>query len=283
MISAQQVKDKIKNSAKGDSMKAQLLLRNYMMERFLARVALSEYKDNFILKGGMLVSAVVGIQARTTMDIDATVRALPLRLEETKCIIEKIIYIDAGDGVTFEITKISDIMEEHDYPGIRIVLDSKLEGLKQTIKVDISTGDEITPNAIRYFYKLMFNAGEIAIWSYNLETLLAEKLETIIARGTANTRMRDFYDVYTLWKEKEKEVNVEILNGAFYNTANKRETIKQMENIEAVLKEIEYSLDMRKLWLNYLQNSVYVKDLEWDKVLGMIKVIFGKIIKRSEN
>ena len=128
MISAQQLKDKIKNSAKGDSMKAQLLLRNYMMERFLSRVALSEYKDNFILKGGMLVSAVVGIQARTTMDIDATVRALPLRLEETKCIIEKIIAIDAGDGVTFEITKISDIMEEHDYPGIRVVLDSKLEG-----------------------------------------------------------------------------------------------------------------------------------------------------------
>lgn len=283
MISAQQLKDKIKNSAKGDSMKAQLLLRNYMMERFLARVALSEYKDNFILKGGMLVSAVVGIQARTTMDIDATVRALPLRLEETKYIIEKIIAIDAGDGVTFEITKISDIMEEHDYPGIRIVLDSKLEGLKQTIKVDISTGDEITPNAIRYFYKLMFNAGEIAIWSYNLETLLAEKLETIVARGTANTRMRDFYDIYTLWKEKEMDVNVGILHRAFYNTANKRDTIKQMENIESILKEIEYSSEMKKLWLTYLQNSVYVRELEWDKVLETVKIIFGKIIEKKEN
>ena len=138
MISAQQLKDKIKNIAKGDSMKAQLLLRNYMMERFLARVSLSDYKDNFILKGGMLVSAVVGIQARATMDIDTTVRALPLQVDETKSIVEKIISIDAGDGVTFEIKKISDIMEEHDYPGIRIVLDAKLENLTQAIKVDMT-------------------------------------------------------------------------------------------------------------------------------------------------
>ena len=283
MISAQQLKDKIKNIAKGDSMKAQLLLRNYMMERFLARVSLSDYKDNFILKGGMLVSAVVGIQARATMDIDTTVRALPLQVDETKSIVEKIISIDAGDGVTFEIKKISDIMEEHDYPGIRIVLDAKLENLTQAIKVDISTGDEITPSAIRYFYKLMFNAGELAIWSYNLETLLAEKLETIVARGTTNTRMRDFYDIYTLWEEKEKDINVEILRRAFYNTAKKRSTMQLMENTEAVLKEIGYSSDMRKLWLNYLQNSVYAKDLEWDKVLETIKVVFSKIIEQKEN
>ncbi|MBQ4268081.1 MAG: nucleotidyl transferase AbiEii/AbiGii toxin family protein, partial [Clostridia bacterium] len=271
MISAQQLKDKIKNIAKGDSMKAQLLLRNYMMERFLVRVALSEYKDNFILKGGMLVSAVVGIQARATMDIDTTVRALPLKIEETKTIVEKIIAIDANDGVTFEIKKVSDIMEEHDYPGIRLVMDARLENLKQAIKVDISTGDEITPNAIRYFYKLMFNGGELAIWAYNLETLLAEKLETVVARGTANTRMRDFYDIYTLWQEKEQEINVGILRKAFYNTANKRETLQLMENANAVLKEIGYSADLRKLWLNYLQDSVYAKDLEWDKVLETVR------------
>ena len=158
MSKAMSLKAKIRNIAKSKNIPAQVILQNYMFERLLIRLSASRYKEKFVLKGGMLVSAVVGIQARTTMDIDATVRALPLRLEETKCIIEKIIAIDAGDGVTFEITKISDIMEEHDYPGIRIVLDSKLEGLKQTIKVDISTGDEITPNAIRYFYKLMFNA-----------------------------------------------------------------------------------------------------------------------------
>ena len=283
MITAQQLKDKIKNIAQGDSMKSQLLLRNYMMERFLARVALSEYKDNFILKGGMLVSAVVGIQARATMDIDTTVRALPLKLEETKFIIEKIIAIDANDGVTFEIKKVSDIMEEHDYPGIRFVMDAWLENLKQAIKVDISTGDEITPNAIRYLYKLMFNGGELAIWSYNLETLLAEKLETVVARGTANTRMRDFYDIYTLWQDREQEINVEILCKAFYNTVKKRGTTQLIENVNIILKEIGYSLDLRKLWLNYLQNSVYAKDLEWDRVLETVNIIFSKIVSVGEN
>ena len=283
MFSAQQLKDKIKNIAQGDSMKSQLLLRNYMMERFLARVALSEYKDNFILKGGMLVSAVVGIQARATMDIDTTVRALPLKLEDAKSIVEKIIAIDANDGVTFEIKKVSDIMEEHDYSGIRLVIDAWLGNLKQAIKVDISTGDEITPNAIRYFYKLMFDGGELAVWSYNLETLLAEKLETIMARGTANTRMRDFYDIYTLWHEKETEINVEILRKAFYNTANKRSTLSLIENLNSVLKEIGYSADLRKLWLNYLQNSVYAKDLEWDKVLETVKLVFSKIVYSKEN
>ena len=277
MISAQQLKDKIKNIAQGDSMKAQLLLRNYMMERFLARVSLSGYKDNFILKGGMLVSAIVGIQARATMDIDTTVRALPLKLEETKFIIEKIIAIDANDGITFEIKKVSDIMEEHDYPGIRLVLDAWLENIKQAIKVDISTGDEITPNAIRYYYKLMFNGGELAIWSYNLETLLAEKLETVVARGTANTRMRDFYDIYTLWQDKESEIDVEILRKAFYNTANKRGTLLLMKNASAVLKEIGYSSDLRKLWLNYLKDSVYVKELQWDKVLETVNIVFSKV------
>lgn len=283
MISAQQLKDKIKNIANGDSMKSQLLLRNYMMERFLARVALSEYKDNFILKGGMLVSAVVGIQARATMDIDTTVRALPLKIEETKAIVEKIIAIDANDGVTFEIKKVSDIMEEHDYPGIRLVLDAWLENLKQAIKVDVSTGDEITPNAIQYCYKLMFNGDELAIWSYNLETLLAEKLETVAARGTANTRMRDFYDIYTLWHDKESEIDVEILRKAFYNTANKRGTLLLMENVHSVLKEIGYSNDLRKLWLNYVQDSVYVKDLEWDKVLETVNIVFSKIVECKEN
>ena len=282
MISSQQLKDKIKNIAKGNSLKAQLLLRNYMMERFLARVALSEYKDKFILKGGMLVSSLVGIQARATMDVDVTVQALPLKLEEMNTIVEKIICIDACDGITFEIKDISNIMEEHDYPGVRISLAAKLENLKQAIKVDISVGDEITPNAIRYYYSLMFNAGTLAIWSYNLETLLAEKLETVVSRGTANTRMRDFYDVYTLWQEKEMEIDIRILKSALFNTANKRGTVAFMDNATTVLKEIGFSQEMRKLWGNYVKDSVYIQELDWDSVLKIIGDVFAKIIEKKE-
>lgn len=183
-----QLKAKVRNMSGGDNKKAMILIRNYVMERFLERVALSQYRNNFILKGGMLVAAVVGLATRATMDIDTTVRSLTLSMENARKIVEDIITIDLQDGIDFKITKVSDIMEDHDYPGIRFVLEASLDKMKQTIKIDISTGDVITPGAVEYSYKLMFEDRFISIWSYNLETLLGEKLETIMARETANTR-----------------------------------------------------------------------------------------------
>ena len=273
-----QLKDKIKNLSGGNGSKAQLLLRNYMMERFLARISISKYKDNFILKGGMLVSAVVGVQARATMDIDTTVKALPLNLADTKRIIEEIASIDIQDGITFEIKKTSEIMEEHDYPGIRIVMDAYLQKLKQAIKIDVSTGDEITPEAIRYSYKLMFDQGEISIWTYNLETLMAEKLETVIARGVANTRMRDFYDIHTIWAEKEKGINVDTLKEAFQNTAKKRNTIHLIESSLSIIEDVERSSDLKKSWINFRLESVYVGDLDWAVVVLTVKTVLALIL-----
>ena len=177
---SRQLKDKVSNLAGNDSKKAQTLIRKYMMERFLARIARSEYKNNFILKGGMLVSALVGVEARATMDIDTTVRMLPLTKDKAMEVITEIMKIDLDDGIAYEIKKVEDIMEEHDYSGVRFTVAVTLEKLRDNIKIDISTGDEITPSAVEFSYPMMFGDEKLYIWPYNLETMLAEKLETTV-------------------------------------------------------------------------------------------------------
>ena len=211
---ATQLKAKVRNRSGGNSQKAQTLIRNFIMERFLERIALSQYRNNFILKGGMLVASVVGLDTRATMDIDTTVRSLTLSKENATEIVKDIISVEISDGVQFRITKVTDIMEEHDYPGIRIMLEATLDHLRQAIKVDISTGDIITPEAVEYSYPLMLEDRAISLWTYNFETLLAEKLETIMARGTANTRMRDFYDIHII--SHQETIDSEILRKAFF-------------------------------------------------------------------
>ena len=214
---ATQLKAKVRNLSGEDNNKALVLIRNYFMQRFLERVALSEYRDHFILKGGMLVASIVGLNTRATMDIDTTVKAVSLTREDAVRMIEKIIAVEIPDGTSFQITKVTDIMEEHDYPGLRFMLEARLEKLQQTIKIDISTGDVITPHAVEYSFPLMFEDRSISIWTYNLETLLGEKLETIMARGTANTRMRDFYDLHVL--STQQQFDPEVLKEAFLATS----------------------------------------------------------------
>ncbi len=193
---SRQIKDLIKNKANGNSAKAQIMIRNYMMERFMERLSLSEYKNNFILKGGMLVSSMVGIDIRSTMDIDTTLKNLPLSVDSAESIIKRIISVRLEDGVTFRIKGITEIMDEAEYGGIRVSLEAMLDMMRIPLKIDISTGDIVTPKEIEYEMKLMFEDRKIEILAYNIETLLAEKLETVVTRGIANTRLRDFYDIY---------------------------------------------------------------------------------------
>ena len=195
---ARQLKDLIRNLSRKKSADAQLLMRNYMMERFLERISLSEYRDKFILKGGMLVAAMVGLDARSTMDLDATVKGANVNVEDIENLISAIVSVPLDDGVKFQLKSISEIMDEAEYPGIRVNMTTTFDGVVTPLKIDISTGDAITPREIRYSFKLMLEDRSIDIWAYNLETVLAEKLETIITRTTTNTRMRDFYDIYIL-------------------------------------------------------------------------------------
>lgn len=265
---ATQLKAKVKNLSGGNSSKAQMLIRNYFMERFLERIAQSEYRDHFILKGGMLVASLVGLNTRATMDIDASVKAVSLSKEDAMQMIERIIAVDIPDETRFQISKVSDIMEDHDYPGLRFFLNAQLEKLQQTIKIDISTGDAITPSAVEYSFPLMFEDRTIAIWSYNLETLLGEKLETIMARGTANTRMRDFYDLHML--SIQQKYDREILKKAFLATSQKRNTIHQLPDMHDIVQRVATDTEMKNRWENYRKDSFYVGLLSWETVMDSI-------------
>ena len=266
---ATQLKAKIRNLSAGDSRKAQTMIRNYIMERFLERVALSRYRNNFILKGGMLVAAVVGLDTRATMDIDTTVKSLHLDMKNARRIIEEIISVEIPDGVNFSITRATDIMEEHDYSGIRFMLEATLDNLRQAIKIDISTGDVITPRAVEYSYHLMFEDRSISLLTYNLETLLAEKMETIMSRGTANTRMRDFYDIYVISHQKSFDQGV--LRDAFYATSEKRETVVQIPDFMDTISSIESDEVMKSQWENFRNDSFFVGELSWAEVMASVR------------
>ncbi len=266
---ATQLKAKIRNLSGGDNDRVRVLIRNFVMERFLERVALSPYRNNFILKCGMLVAAVVGLETRATLDIDTTVKSLPLTMETARRVVEDVIRTDVPDGVSFTITKVSDIMEGHDYPGIRFMLEASLDKMKQAIKVDISTGDIIIPGAVEYSYKLMFEDRSISIWTYNLETLLGEKLETIMARETANTRMRDFYDIHILMSRKA--VDYKLLKSAFLAPSEKRAKTALVPRIDAILEEARTDKTMESLWEKYRKENFFVGDLTWEDVNQSLK------------
>ena len=268
MKSATAVKAKIKNKAGGSSDKSQIILRIYLMERLLERVSLSKYRDNFVLKGGLLVSSLVGVDMCSTMDVDTTVKSLPMNKKSVQKILEEIMAIEVEDGVSFRISKVQDIMEGHEYEGLRFMIECSMDRLKQTIKIDISTGDEITPGAIEYKLPLIIEDRSIDLWAYNLETILAEKLETLMVRGEANTRMRDFYDIHVLIQQDTVTVDRDTLKAAFYATCKNRGSTEQIGTINDVITKIAGDETMKQQWDNYRKTNYYVGTLEWDDVIG---------------
>ena len=264
---AKQLKDKVRNLSGGNNDVAQTLIRNFIMERFLERVSVSKYRNNFILKGGMLVASIVGVDMRATMDIDTTVKSLPLNEQDARRIIEEICSIQIEDGVTFKITLVKEIMEDFDYPGIRMMIEATLERMRQPIKIDISTDDAITPGAVEYEYKLMFEERTISLLTYNLETLIAEKTQTILARGIANTRMRDFYDVYELMQVKAEMVDMKTLKEAFAATCEKRQTLWHKDEAKKILEKVGSDTGLEELWKKYKSTYYFVGELEWEQVV----------------
>lgn len=277
VTSGTQLKDMIKNLARKHSADSQILLRTYMTERFLERLSQSSYKNNFIIKGGMLITAMVGIQSRSTMDLDTTIKGFTLNQDKLEAIINQICLININDGVTFEIKSFSEIMDEAEYPGVRISMNCFYDNIRIPMKLDISTGDVITPKEIAFKYHLMFEKREIDLLAYNIETVLAEKLETIIARNITNTRMRDFYDIHVLLKSYIDQINYKILKLAFNATSTKRGTKKLMINAEAVFDELTNDADMIKLWKRYQNNNNYANELLWTDVVNSTKSLYLKI------
>ena len=267
--SSKQLKDLIRNLSKEVGIEAHVLIRKYMMERFLERVSSSKYNGSFILKGGMLVAAFVGVEARATMDIDTTIKGIPVTMVDMERTITEISNIDLEDNVKFRIKKVSEIMDEAEYSGIRFSMDAVLDGAVIPLKIDISTGDVITPREMAYSYKLMFEDRTIPIMTYPIETVLAEKLETVISRSITNTRMRDFYDIHILLKSQN--IDADILALALERTAKKRGNFNLLENAESVLKVVKSDEDMKRLWDIYQKKFKYAGEYTWDEVIHSVR------------
>ncbi len=277
MKTSTQLKALIRNLSRESKVEAEILLRNFMLERFLERISLSKFKHNFILKGGMLIAAMVGIDTRTTMDMDATIKGLTLAASEVSDIVAEILHIPVDDGVEFSLCGIEVIHEEADYPGYRISIGAILDRTRQTLKVDITTGDFVTPKEIEYSFKLMFEDRTISIMAYNMETVLAEKFETVITRGVTNTRMRDFYDIYILTTTRQFDAC--IFKAALEKTIEKRRTVEQMMGADEAIAMISESPVMIELWQKYTKRYSYATDITWDMATQAVKILFDKATK----
>ena len=273
----EQIKGRIKSVAKQNNADARTLMRIYMMERFLERLTQSEYRDNFIIKGGILVTAMIGVAHRSTMDIDTSMKNLNLSAEDALRVVNQVKDIDLDDGVSFEVKDVSNIMDEMEYPGIRVTMNANVGRLITPLKIDISTGDVITPRAIEFNYDLLLEDRSISLWSYNLETILAEKLQTVLARGILNTRMRDFYDIRMLLDTYEDKVNKAVLKDAFVATCKKRGTDHLQEQAEEIIKIIEADEQLQVLWRAYQKKYSYAAEIDYASVISGVRKLMDWI------
>jgi len=283
MKTSRQLNALIRNMAKDKSINAQIILRNFMLERLLERISLSPYRENLILKGGMLVAAMVGLDTRATMDMDTTLKGYPLTEESVRSVFAGILAVPVEDHVTLTLKKLEEIHDEAEYSGIRVTLEMLLDETRQTLKVDITTGDPITPAAVDYSFRLLFEDRSIQIKAYNLETVLAEKLETIFSRSTANTRMRDFYDVYVLWHTRRSDINLSILKEAFERTVRKRESDFLLRGgIPESAEALSGSKEMKELWTRYQKKYTYADDIAWQDAVAAAKELYENAMAVTE-
>jgi len=270
MSKGMQLKDKIKNLALKNHVPAQAVLQNFMLECLLERISLSKYKDMLILKGGMLIASMVGINNRTTMDMDATLRGYPLSEETIREAFLEICAMHLDDDITLVLDHIVPIREDDEYGGYRVAIIAKYESINTPLKIDITTGDIITPNAIQYTFHSNFEDKLIEVWAYNIETILAEKVETILRRSVLNTRPRDFYDVNIIIKTQRKAIKKKIFITALNATSKKRGSLLALQNKETILRTIQSDTIMRQRWDRYCRENYYAKGIAFDDVIGIL-------------
>jgi predicted nucleotidyltransferase component of viral defense system len=270
-----QLKSKIKNLALKNKIPAQAVLQNFMLERLLERITVSKYKDIFILKGGMLIASMIGIGSRTTMDMDATLRRYPLSEETIRQIFMDICAISLDDDVVLTLNHIIPIRDEDEYGGHRLAITARYESINTPLKVDITTGDIITPEAVRYSFHSSFEEKRIEIWAYNIETILAEKVETILRRSVLNTRPRDFYDVFILTKIHQRMIDKDIFIAALNATAQKRVSLAALQDHKKILHAIQSDLLMRQRWNLYCKENFYANGIEFDGVINSLVEILN--------
>lgn len=256
-----QLKALIRNRAKAEGVSPQLVMQNYLLERLLERISLSPWRNRVVVKGGMLISSLIGVDKRGTNDLDTTIQGFTLTHENAERAFREIAAVEADDDFEFEFVSTEDIREGDDYPGIRVHLKANYEKMSSLVTVDVTTGDKITPGAIEYSYPLLFEDRSILLMAYPLATVLAEKLETVISRSVANTRPRDYYDIFTLWQTRKGMVDSDILREALVTTADKRGTLAAMNNYRRVMALVAADSGMLSHWSAYTRRYPYVGDL----------------------
>jgi predicted nucleotidyltransferase component of viral defense system len=268
-----QLKSWIKNMSTKVEVNENIILQNYMLERLLERISVSNYKYKFVLKGGMLITAIVGIDMRNTLDMDATIQGFDLAKDNLENILNEIFSIDLDDGVIFEFRNIKDIRQEDEYGGYRVSVDAKFDKLVVPMKLDITTGDVIVPKEVNYKFDLMFEDRSIEILAYNMETVIADKFETIISRNIDTTRARDFYDIYILWTTQQKNFNKELLEQAIVKKFEYRESIDNLKNIDEIMEAIKDSMALKEHWKNYQSKFNYAEDISYDDTIKVLEEI----------
>ena len=277
MKNAMQLKAIIKSIAKEKNASAQLIMQNYMLERLLERISVSRFKGNFILKGGFLIAAMVGLDTRTTMDMDATIKSYPVSEETIKSMFEEICSIDLDDDITFSFRQIGEIREGDEYDGYRVSLTANYPPMAVPLKLDITTGDKITPKEIAFSYKLLLEEREIPILAYNLETILAEKLESVLSRSDQNTRPRDYYDIYVLTKLQCQNIDFAVLNEALHATFGKRDALDRIEEYPAIMDQVRNSSVMQDQWTKYRREFDYAADISFDDTCDAVLRLMKKL------
>ncbi len=277
MKTPEQLKGKIRSIAAKNDLRAQEVLQMFLFERILERLVNSEYRSNFILKGGLLISSMIGIGERTTMDMDTTVRGIQMEEDEIVKAVKEILAVDVDDGIQFEYKRIEPIREDDAYNNFRVHLQAKYGKIDSPMKIDVTTGDIITPAAVRYDFQMLFEDKTIPVMAYTLETVLAEKYETIIRRNIGTTRARDFYDLHILYRSRKAEVRWEVLKEAVLHTARKRNSTEDMQAWKEILTDIREEPHMYLLWDNYIAENKYVGTLEFSEVLDSVEEIAKRL------
>ncbi len=277
MVNIIEFKNKIKSVEEEYDLNHYEVLQRFMFERILERISISKYNSNFILKGGLFLSAIFGINERSTKDIDTTIIGIDISKTEMVKILNEILNIDLNDGTTFNIVNITDIREESEYGGNKYNIIGKIENIKVQLEIDISTGDKVTPREMKYKYQSIFENKSIIINCYNLETILAEKLETILRRGKFNSRMKDYYDVYYILNNLYDDIDILILNNAIKNTFNKRDSIKYLNDYKEIILSIKNGSIINNLWNAYSSKYKYACNIKFSNILETIENILDDI------
>lgn len=281
MKNAMQLKAIIKNLAKEKHIAAQLVMQNFMLERLLERISVSKYQRNFILKGGFLIAAMVGLDTRATMDMDAIIKGLPVNEQAVREMFEEICKIEINDDVTFSFRSIGEIRERDEYTGYRVSISANYPPMAVPLKLDITTGDKITPKEIEYRFKLLLEDRNISVLAYNLETIMAEKLETVISRGDQNTRPRDYYDIYILTKLQYSNIEPNALKAALEATTEKRGSSEVVKAYRKIMDTVRNSEIMQKQWNNYQKDFEYATDIAFVDACDAVVQLVDSIIKNG--